>query len=209
MLQPLDLHTVFHLTMSLKTWHTLAYASLDFPIVPPYWIFLYPQLSLDANHSLYSVPNLAWEKAVQACAMQSFKYPGNVCQGAARFCVKLQRLNTASYHFNLEASGLVFIPLQLRPTSPTPIHLTHNLQEAIAETLGAVSPTLTLVAAFGNLQEVICVHAPTPNDSLLKNLGSPFLLDGQQFLLELASPIQETNPTGISIAQEESVAEHR
>ena len=83
------------------------------------------------------------------------------------------------------------------------------MRQDLRLTFGVAEPSLMLVSHFGKAQEVISMNVPTPNDNLLHNLGSTFHIGAQPFLLEIASPLQEVSATGISLAQEESVLDHR
>jgi hypothetical protein len=87
--------------------------------------------------------------------------------------------------------------------------LTPKLLEDLQATFSAASPAINLVNSSGKPQEVITIKAHSPNTGLLQCLGNMYYLDGQQFLLEIASPLQEVSPTGVSLVTEESVAEHR
>ena len=79
----------------------------------------YPKLTLDAQHTVFQLPNLAWEKAVQKCIAATKRYPTNACQGVGKIKVSTTALSSRIFTFNLDPSGLVFIPVQLRPISNT------------------------------------------------------------------------------------------
>jgi hypothetical protein len=169
----------------------------------------YPKVLLDNNHTLYLLPNLAYEKAIQKCVSSLVRYPTNVCQGIGKITCLSTPQSSKIFAFNLEPAGLVCIPVQLRPLSAGFNRFSSDLLRAIREDFGIESPRLQLVAAEGGETSVIALNIPMPNEHLIHSFGKRYDLAGDTFILELASPLPEQPRHGPIGGTEESVSQHR
>ena len=137
------------------------------------------------------------------------RHPTNVCQGLGKISISSTVLSSRAFTYNLDPSGLVYIPVQLRPLTPGKLSLTTEVKSSVMELFGVKSPRVSYVLIDGSEHQVLAIHVPMPNENLFQSFGKTYDIANAQFLLELSAPLVEVPKRGLFLGQEETVSQHR